>query len=296
LNEKFQVIQVVTQPDKPLGRKQILTAPPVKRLALELGIPVEQPAKLRNNQNFIDKLKSLSPDIVVVAAYGKILPKEILNLPEHGCVNVHASLLPKYRGASPIQSAILNGDQETGITIMLMDFEMDTGDIISQKNVRIAADDTYRTLSDKLVKVGSALLLECLMPYVKGEINLQIQNTKLATYCAKITTAMGKINWQETASQIANKIRAFGEDVVCFTDYNGQRLLITKAQVHNLIEENAATPVGTVSKCPYDKDCVIVKCGSGALKLIEVQLAGKKPLMIKDFLNGHKDFIDSVLK
>ena len=179
----YEIPLVITQPDKPAGRGKKITPPPVKVLAKNLGIPIYQPEKVKGNEELIEKLKEISPDLIVVAAYGKILPDEILNLPKFGCINIHASLLPEYRGASPIQSALLDGKEKTGVTIMLISPELDAGDIISQREVPIEKSDNAQTLHDKLAQVGAELLIETIPLYVSGELKPVPQNNSKATYC-----------------------------------------------------------------------------------------------------------------
>jgi methionyl-tRNA formyltransferase len=295
ISANYNLLLVVTTPDKPTGRKRILTPSPVKEKARYLKIPIAQPEKIKKNPAFLNQIAKLKPELIIVAAYGKILPPELINLPEHGCLNVHASLLPKYRGASPIQTAILNGDQTTGITIMLMDLGMDTGDILDQEEINISDEDTFITTTNKLANLGAKLLHESIPPYLADSINLKIQNDDKATYCSKITTEMGQINWAHSAKQINNQIRAIGSTIGAYTTFNKKRLLLLKSSTHNQIKSEE-TPVGKVQKCPYDNNCIIVKCGKSALKILEVQLEGKKPAKIKEFINGHHDFIGTILK
>lgn len=293
LMAEFPIDLVVTTPDQPIGRKQILTPSPVKIIAQKNNLKLTQPEKIRNNNEFLTLLKNQKPKLIVVAAYGKILPVEIINLPEHGCLNVHASLLPKYRGASPIQTALLNGDKETGVTIILMDQGIDTGDIISQEKISISEDDNYLSLSDKLAILGADLLIKTIEPYIAGQINLEVQNDNLATYCSKTSSAMGKINWQNTAEKINNQIRALAQDTGVYTLYKNQNLRILKAKIYPY--NNKSVKIGQVIKIPTEKNTYIVKCGQDALQLIEIQLAGKNPMSPQDFTNGHQDFIGTIL-
>jgi methionyl-tRNA formyltransferase len=300
LQEDFSVALVVSSPDKPGGRNlSSLIRPPIKILAEELGLPIEQPASLKNNLLFFDRLKKIKPDLIVVAAYGKILPPEIINLPEHGCLNIHPSLLPKYRGASPIQSALLAGDVETGVSIILMDLGMDTGDILAQEKMDIEPSDDFETLGEKLAVRSAKMLAEIIVPFVRSEITQLIQADDLATYCSKIEDNQGAIQWILSARAIHNRIRALRHRAGTFTEFAGKRLNIVRADYCSdptcvEIEDNSIA-VGTVFKCAARK-AYCVKCGSDALILKEVQLEGKKIMAIEDFVNGQRDFVGSILK
>src|SRR5271168_5246745 len=218
---KRSVIAVVTQPDKPKGRELKLQFSPVKILAEKLKLPVLQPLKARD-EKFISGLRELQPDLIVVVAYGQILPQSILDLPKFGCVNVHTSLLPKYRGASPIQSAILNGETETGVTIMKMDAGLDTGEIISQARTPILPEDNSQTLHDRLAQLGAELLVETIPDYVTGKISPKPQPAEGASYAAKIKKEDGKIDWNEPAEKILNRLRAFTPWPGAFTFLAGE--------------------------------------------------------------------------
>jgi methionyl-tRNA formyltransferase len=289
LAEKFSVVAVVTQPDKPKGREMKLQFSPVKILAEKLKLPVLQPAKARD-EKFISELRELKPDLIVVVAYGQILPQSILDLPKFGCVNVHTSLLPKYRGASPIQSAILNGETETGVTIMKMDAGLDTGEIISQKRIPILPEDNSQTLHDKLAQLGAELLVETIPDYVAGKIQPKPQPAEGASYAAKIKKEDGKIDWNEPAEKILNKLRAFTPWPSAFTflpDLVGtlappkaQLLKIWKAEVSG---DNGQT--GTVLSA--DKNGIVVACGKNALRILELQREGGRRLSAQEFLAGN---------
>ncbi|HTV75685.1 MAG TPA: methionyl-tRNA formyltransferase, partial [Candidatus Baltobacteraceae bacterium] len=270
LAREFSVAAVVTQPDKPKGRDLKLQFSPVKTLAEKLHFPVLQPAKARD-EKFISELRGLKPDLIVVAAYGQILPQTILDLPKLGCLNVHTSLLPKYRGASPIQSAILNGETETGVTIMKMDAGLDTGEIISQARTPILADDNSQTLHDRLAQLGAELLVETIPDYVAGKILPKPQPAEGVTYASKIKKEDGKIDWNEPAKKILNRLRAFtpwpGAFTFLRTESKPQLLKIWKAAV----AENNGQP-GTVLAA--DKNGIIVACGKGALRILELQREG----------------------
>lgn len=294
LCDEYDMQLAVCTPDKPAGRGKQLSASPLKIVAQERNIPVEQPEKLKD-PSFIHKLKTLKPDIIIVVAYGKILPGEIINLPEHGCLNVHASLLPKYRGASPIQTAILNGDKTTGITIILMDLGMDTGDIIRQERLSISENDDFYSLSEKLSKLGADIINEIIPDYINGHLNLRIQDDDEASYCYKINEKMSAIKWIKSARSINNQIKAFARQTGTYTNYNDQRMKIIEAKVcQNQASEKLK--IGQVYQCDCQPQNICVKCGKNALALQVVQLQGKNPMPIKDFINGHQDFIHTILK
>src|SRR5277367_5093047 len=257
LAEKFSVIAVVTQPDKPKGRDLKLQCSPVKILAQKLNLPILQPAKARD-EKFISELRELKPDLIVVVAYGQILPQTILDLPKFGCLNVHTSLLPKYRGASPIQSAILNGEIETGVTIMKMDAGLDTGEIISQACTSILPEDNSQTLHDRLAQLGAELLVATISGYVAGKILPRPQPAEGASYSAKIKKEDGKIDWNEPAEKILNRLRAFtpwpGAFTFLKTEAKPQLLKIWKAKI---LERSGAA--GEILSA--DKNGIVVGCG-----------------------------------
>jgi len=276
----YEIPLVITQPDKPAGRGKKLTPPPVKVVAKELGIPVYQPEKVKDNKELLEKLRELSPDLIVVAAYGRILPDEILELPKFKCVNVHASLLPEYRGASPIQSVLLDGKEKTGVTIMLISSELDAGDIISQREVKIEREDNAKTLHDKLAKVGAELLVETIPLYVLGKLKPIPQDHSKATYCKPITKDMGKIDWNLSAEKIFNMVRAFTPWPSAYTSFNGKRIKITKAEVCS----GKGTP-GEVIKA--DKE-LIVATGDKALKILNLKPEGRKEISGEEFIRGYR--------
>jgi methionyl-tRNA formyltransferase len=282
LAEQFSVAAVVTQPDKPKGRELKLQFSPAKILAEKLKLPVLQPTKARD-EKFIFELRELKPDLIVVVAYGQILPQSILDLPKFGCLNVHTSLLPKYRGASPIQSAILNGETETGVTIMKMDAGLDTGEIISQARTPISPEDNSQTLHDKLARFGSELLVETIPDYVAGKILPKPQPTEGASYAAKLKKEDGKIDWNEPAEKILNRLRAFtpwpGAFTFLKTEEKSQLLKIRKAEIAG---NNGQT--GTVLS--VDKNGVVVACGKNALRILELQREGGRRLSAQEFLAG----------
>jgi len=232
-SKDFKPIAVITSPNKPVGRKQEMTPPPVKVLAHTHNIPVLQPEKVRTPEA-VQQIKDLQPDLIIVAAYGKIIPGDILQIPKYGCINVHGSLLPKYRGPSPIQAAILEGEKATGITIMVMDENMDTGPMLLQQEITLDSKETFQTLHDKLSQLGADLLLQALPQYVRGELKPQEQDNTLATYCQMITREDGQLIWNKNSEELERQIRAFTPWPGAFTFYHIQpnkRLKILNAEI-----------------------------------------------------------------
>lgn len=301
MRDKFEIIAVVTAEDKPIGRKQILTPPPIKKWAAENNLPVLQPEKI-SAPEWIKKIKELNPDLIILVAYGQIIPKEILDIPEYKALNIHPSLLPKYRGASPIQAAILNGDRETGVTIMLMDEKMDHGPILASAKLQIPASpagrpnsQTYQELSEKLANLGAELLIKILPDWIKGKIKSQEQDHSKATFCKIIKKEDGKIDWNKSAEEIERQIRAFQEWPGSYTDFNGKILKITEADYENLSTMlGASTKIGEVFIA--DKKELGVQTRNGILILKRIQLEGKKPMPVKDFLNGHPEIVGAILR
>ncbi|MFH1175345.1 MAG: methionyl-tRNA formyltransferase [bacterium] len=290
-NDDFEVCAIVTKPDKPAGRKKILTPSVVKKLAQKNEIIVFQPEKLKD-QEFTEKIRDLKPKIIVVASYGKIIPKEILGIPEFGCLNVHGSLLPEYRGASPIQFALLDGKKETGITIMLMDEGMDTGPILLQKKIGIDLEDNLLSLSEKMAHLGAELLKEALPKWISGEITPQKQDNSSATYSKISQSGDFEINWGEMSRKIANRIRAFYPNAFGMVKFGGKsvRMKVLEVKEYGSAEEEQCKgkkiETGSLFKIGKKLFCL---CGDGALELIIIQPEGKKPMSGKDFLNGHPE-------
>jgi methionyl-tRNA formyltransferase len=278
------VVGVVTQPDQPSGRGMASHAPPVKVLAEAHQVPVFQPAKLRI-PGVLEHLQAWQPDLIVVAAYGKILPATILELPSYGCINVHASLLPKYRGAAPIQWAIARGETETGITIMRISERMDAGDILLQKATSIAADDTGGTLHEKLTALGAEALRESLRLFKQGRLIAQPQNEAEATYAPLITKEDGRVDWNQDAVTIERRIRAFNPWPSAYTILQGKLLKIFVARVEQSFPPSSHLP-GTIAE--VTPASLVVATGTGGLALKEVQLEGKKRMSIEEFLKGHR--------
>jgi len=286
IENQIQVEAIVTKPDKPQGRSGKPAFSAVKKETLEKhpDIPLYQPEKA-SDSSFVDTLKSYHADLFIVVAYGEIVKENLLNMPKLGCINVHASLLPKYRGAAPMQFALLNGDKESGITIMEMALKMDAGDIIKQKTVPIPEDMNLEELEDQLCQAGSKALLEVIADFKKGSVNKTPQDHSQATYVKKIDPSMAKIDWSHPASVIHNRIRAFSPKpgAFCTIQIGSQtkRLKVLRSQVSC---EYSGLPGSTAV---YDKKQWIVNCGQNALQLFQVQLEGKKKMSIEDFLRGH---------
>ena len=278
--EGYEVPLVITQPDKPAGRGKRLRPPPVKVLAQELGLRVYQPEKVKENWELKGILEGIKPDLIVVAAYGKILPEWLLDLPKYGTINVHASLLPKYRGASPIQWAILNGEKETGITIMKVIPELDAGPILSQKKVKIEEEDNAKTLHDKLANLGAELLVETIPKFVFGEIEPVPQDEGRATYCPQIKKEMGRVNWQEGSREIFNKVRAFYPWPCAFTSFKGKGIKLLKVRP----VEGEGEP-GEVIEV---KGGLKVATGEGALLIERLKPEGKKEISGEEFVRGYR--------
>ncbi len=275
-----EVALVVTQPDKPKGRGGAVQFTPVKECAALHNIPVFQPNKIREPEN-VEYLRSFDADIMVVAAFGQILPKSILDMPKYGCINVHASLLPKYRGAAPIQWAVINGDEFTGVTIQRMDIGVDTGDMIAKKQIRIAEDETGGSLFDKLAVVGAQLCVETMESIEKGTAQYIPQDSEQATHVSQISKDFGSIDWSKSAVEIERLIRGLNPWPSAYTRLNNKTFKIWKAKV---VPENTDKKPGTVTK--VTKDSMEVQTGEGILSLVEVQLEGKKRMEIDAFLRG----------
>ena len=281
---RHEVKAVFTQPDRPAGRDLKLRPPPVKAAAQGLGLRVFQPEKIRSAV-VLSELARLEPDVIVVAAYGQILPKAILSLPRLGCLNIHASLLPRHRGASPVQASILEGDSETGITIMQMDEGLDTGDILFKVATPIGADETARDLHDRLAQLAPNALLECLDLFERGAVAREKQNDSLATYAPKLTHQDGEIAWDEPAEEIERRVRAMAPWPGAYTylPMGGARVVL---KVHRTqIWDGFDGPPGTVATA--DDRGIRVAAGTGGISLTEIQVAGGKRLTAADFLRGH---------
>lgn len=284
----FDIIAVVTQPDKKVGRKQIITPPPVKIEAQKNNIQVFQPNKISELE---EKILELKPDLIVLIAYAKIISERILDISEYGAINVHGSLLPKYRGASPIQGAILNGDDKTGITIMKMAKGLDSGPILAEKEVFVASDDTASSLYEKLSQISSETLPEVLKKYIKGEIAPVKQNDEQATYVGLIKKEDGRIDWNKSAQEIERLIRAMNIWPGAFAYIGEQSLKIIEAE-NNCLEINKYK-IGEVF---LHNNKLAVQCGKDSLVINKLQIEGKKETTAEEFLRGHKNFLGIILK
>lgn len=283
---EFKPFAVFCAPDKPIGRKQEMTPPPIKVAAQNFGIPVYQPT---NKQELTEKILELKPDLAISAAYGIIVPKEVLEAPKFGCLNIHPSLLPKYRGASPIQAAILNGDKKTGVTIFKMDAGIDTGEIVAKNDFATNHQATTPELSNELAEIGARLLIKILPDWVSGKIAPEKQNNSEAIYAPQIKKEDGKIDWQKPASEIERQIRAFDPWPGTFSEYNGQKFKIIKA---GLSEKESGKEPGALF---LENNKLAAQTGKGSLLLEKVQLEGGKPIDAESFLRGHQDAPGKIL-
>ncbi len=291
-----EITAVVTQPDKAKGRSSRLQAPPVKECALKHGIPVMQPRRIKTPEAMAE-LKRYPADVYIVAAFGQILSQEILDIPRFGSLNIHASLLPRYRGASPIQHAIINGETETGVTIMQMDAGIDTGDMLYKKSIPIADDDTYESLHDKLAVLGGEAIVETLPLLEAGSLVPEKQDDSLSCYASLIDKKMGLIDFTGDAFEIDRRIRGMTPWPGAYTFYKGKQLKIWRAvpvtargietpAEEERMNQGAQAPAGTVAE--VSKDCIKVACGKNLLQVYELQLEGRKRMSARDFLLGVK--------
>ena len=287
----YDVVGVVTKPDRPAGRGMKILVPEVKRTALELGLTIVQPTSLRNNQETLRQLTSLAPDLIISAAYGSYLPTDILNLPPTGCLNIHPSLLPQYRGASPVAAAILNGDGYTGVTVMKIDEGIDTGPIIAQEKISIGPTDTTDELTVHLFRIGTRLLLEVIPTWIRGEICPQLQDDSRATIASRVTKENGIIDWRLSGIQIARQVRAYTSWPGSFTAWKNKSIKIIEAA---LVESDLTTlqSPGLIRLIP---EGVGVVTGEGILKIQTLQLEGRRPTGALEFIRGQRDFIGSVV-
>ena len=277
----FEIPLVLTQPDRPKGRGMQLAPSPVKQAALELGLRVTQPEKLRNNAEALQMLKEVEADVMVVAAYGLILPQDVLDTPKHGCLNIHASLLPRWRGAAPIQRAIEAGDAETGVCIMQMDIGLDTGDVVSEHRYAIQPTDTANEVHDALMNLGAAAIVADLQQLkTEGRLKSVKQPEEGVTYAQKLSKEEARIDWNESAAVIERKIRAFNPVPAAWVEYQGKPMKIWRAEA--VAQQGRA---GEVLSC--SSDGLIVACGANALKITELQPSGSKRMDIAAFAAGH---------
>ena len=282
LLEHHEVLAVVTQPDKRKGRGKAMQFTPVKEKALEYNIPVYQPVKVRNDEEFLATMKELNPDIIVVTAFGQILPESILNLPKYGCINVHASLLPKYRGAGPIQWAVINGEKESGVTIMYMEKGLDTGDMLEKVVVPLDPKETGESLHDKLSVAGNDILLKAMKAIEDGTAVREKQDDSMSTYAPMFDKAMGEIDWTKDAKELERLIRGLYPWPSAYTHFGTKVMKVFSADV---VERQTKEVAGTIVE--VTKDSIVVQAGNNCLALKEVQLEGKKRMEVKAFLLGY---------
>ena len=291
IEANYNIEAVVTNPDRPKGRGMKMLYTPVKEVAISKNIPIFQPEKVKNNEDFINKIKEINPDVICVVAYGKILPKDILDIPKYGCINVHASLLPKYRGAAPIQWAILNGDKETGVTTMYMDVGMDTGDMILTEKVQIDENETTGELWDRLAKIGGKLLVETLKQIENGTAPRTPQGNDFSM-APMLDKEMSKIDWEnKTAEEIKNLVRGLNPIMGAYTLLNGKKIKFWKVEVANNIgydEDNIKIFRNGTVIISDPRDGIYIKTKKGILRVLEIQGENAKKMPIQDFLRGSK--------
>ncbi len=287
----YDVVAVVTQPEKPIGRARIVMPSPVKKTSFESNLKTFEPHNLKKDDKFLEEFKLLNPDLCVVAAYGKIIPSQYLEVPEYGFLNIHPSLLPKYRGPSPIQAAIINGDQETGVSIMKIDEEMDHGGIVSSIKYLVSSIKGYKEIEKELSEIGAELLIDTLPKYISGEIKPVEQDHSKATFTKLLTREDGRINWDRTGEEIFNQIRALSHEPGTWTIWKDKFFNIKSAEPTEIMADSS-TP-GTVEKLNNVIAVATKKC---YLILKQIQLEGGKEMDAKDFLNGHPDFLGSKLE
>ncbi len=295
INSDYSISAVITQPDRPAGRKNILTSPPVKKLAEQQGIKIIQVETLREeliqeDKSIFDEFGSLKADVYVVVAFGLIIPERVFSIPKFGAINVHPSLLPKYRGASPIQSAILNNDRTTGITIMKLDSGMDTGPIIDQMEIKLTQDETTPTLTEKITKIGPAFLIKTLNDYLNGKLVPEPQDNSKSSTTKQLTKKDGQIDWSQPAHKIESQIRAYQFWPGSYTFFNNTKIEILSARVSKADEVPASGTVLSQSNNTF------VATGQDLLELIKIKPASKNEMTAGDFIRGHKDFVGTVLK
>lgn len=289
IDEGHEVVAVVTQPDKPKGRGKKLAMPPVKELALKYDIPVYQPLKARE-ESFVYTLKEMNPELIVVVAFGQILPKSILDIPKYGCVNVHASLLPRYRGAAPLNWVIINGEEKTGVTTMYMDEGLDTGDMILKSEIPLDDEITAGELHDKMMIDGAKVLKETIDLIEKGEAPREKQSNEDTCYSPIMNKSLGNIDWKKSAIDIHNLVRGINPWPSAYTTYEGQTMKIWKTKV---IDKNSDKDPGTIIS--VDKEGINVSTSEGILQIKEIQMAGKKRMEVPEYIKGNNINTDIIL-
>lgn len=293
-NAGHNILAVVTNPDKPKGRGMKMIASPVKEFAVEHNLPIYQPISVKDNVEFIEQIKALQPDLICVVAYGKILPKEILDIPQYGCINVHASLLPKYRGAAPIQWAVLNGDAVTGVTTMYMDLGMDTGDMILTKEVPIGEEETTGELWDRLSKIGGELLVDTIKQ-IKQKTAPRIPQGNDYTMAPMLSKEMAKIDWNtKTTKEIKNLVRGLNPIRGAYTVYQGKKIKLWKIEIVDDIKVDQIKQPGQILVA-NDKQGLYIKTLDGVIKVLEIQGENAKRMSTQDFLRGNKMEVYEIL-
>lgn len=288
---QYQVVAVYTQPDKVAGRGRQLVSSPVKKVAINRGLPVVQPVNFKSPEA-VAELASFQPDIIMVAAFGQLLPRSVLDIPSHGCINIHPSLLPKFRGASPITAAILAGSEFTGVSIMLMDEGMDTGPVLARAQIPLSARDTTGSLTAKLSLIAAQLLLEVLPGWVRGELTPQPQNEAEATYSSLLTKESGEIDWHLSALEIWRRVRAFQPWPGCYTHWQGRQLKVLETVP---LPGGKALEAGKVVALDRGEAAFGIGCGEGILGILRVQIEGKRAMPAADFLRGQRQLIGAIL-
>lgn len=278
------ILAVVSQPDRPAGRSMKLMKTPVKEYAEEKGLMVYQPEKIRRDEELYEILKALKPDVIVVVAFGQILPQKILDIPKYGCVNVHGSLLPKYRGAAPIQWSVINGDEVTGITTMYMDAGMDTGDMIEKLEVKIDKNDTFGTVYEKMKVAGGKLIIETLEKIADG-FATRVKQPDSFTIAPMIEKSIGNIDWNNSSEKIRNLIRGLNPMPGAFTNIDGEKMKIWMAE-YTTVEKIESVLPGTILEANR-KDGLLIATGDGVLEITEIQMPNSKKMLAKDYFNGH---------
>ena len=292
LNFGYEISAVVTQPEKPVGRAKVIIPSPIKKAALEKDVPVFEPHNLRTDEDFLHKFNHLKPDLCIVAAYGKIIPPKYLELPRYGFINIHPSALPKYRGPSPIQAAIMNGDAETAVAIMKIDEEMDHGPILGSSKYQVVSSKGYQEIEKELAELGAETLIDTLPKYISGEIKAQEQDHSKATFTKLLEREDGRIYWNKKSEEIFNKIRALNPQPGTWTTWNSKTLNIKEAELTTSEVDNGLE-IGAVIKLNNNVAVATKKC---YLILKQIQLEGGKEMDAKSFINGHPDFLNSKLE